>query len=63
MCFAKADNGSLYCVDKDKDTCSIYEWDEDDCEVINVWDDFADWLKNVIDIAEIDIEDGLVKPR
>ncbi|MBQ7373072.1 MAG: SMI1/KNR4 family protein [Clostridia bacterium] len=63
LCFAKSGTGSFYCVDKSKETCSIYEWDCDDGEVIEVWSDFADWLRNVIDLAEIDIEDGLVKPR
>lgn len=63
LAFAKSGTGSFYCVDKEKETKSIYEWDEDEGEVIEVWDNFAEWLGNVIDIAEIDIEDGLLKPR
>lgn len=63
VCFAKSSTGSFYCVDKTKFTKSIYEWDVELGEVIEVWDSFAKWLKNEIDIAEIDIEDGLTKPR
>ena len=63
LAFAKSETGSYYCVDKEKETKSIYEWDEDEGEVIEVWDNIADWLRNIIDIAEIDIEDGFVKPR
>ncbi|MBQ4099139.1 MAG: SMI1/KNR4 family protein [Clostridia bacterium] len=63
VCFAKSSTGNFYCVDKKKFTTSIYEWDVELGEVIEVWTNFAQWLKNEIDLAEIDIEDGNLRPR